>query len=95
LRDPLAFLHDAWELTMARVLFHVLVEAGIVVSIAAPVSANPTAGQKLTDATVVNPQIFLQGDGPYPVRRLAFPGGVTGPPDKACRDTVRWSEQQP
>jgi hypothetical protein len=95
LRDPLALLHDAWELTMARVLFQVLVAAGIVVSIGAPVSANPTAGRKSTDATVVNPQIFLQGDGPYPARKLAFPGGVTCLPDKACRDTVRWTEQQP
>jgi acetyl esterase/lipase len=90
LRDPLAFLHDAWELTMARVLFQVLVAAGIVVSTAAPVSAKPTAGQKLADAVVVNPQIFSQGDDPYPAHRVAFAGGVTGLPNVVYQSLSRY-----
>jgi acetyl esterase/lipase len=88
--NPLAFRQNPGEMRMTRAHFLALVAAGIVVSTAAPVSAKPTAGQKLADAVVVNPQIFSQGDDPYPAQRVAFAGGVTGLPNVVYQSLPRY-----
>lgn len=66
---------------MTRILLSLLIAVGITSFTVVPVFAEPTAGQALSDAAIVNPQIFSQGDDPYPAHAVAFPGGVTGLPD--------------
>ncbi len=75
---------------MTRILLNLLIAAGITASTAAPVFAEPTAGQVLAEAAIVNPQIFSQGDNPYPAHAVAFPGSVTGVPDVVYQSLPRY-----
>jgi acetyl esterase/lipase len=49
-----------------------------------------TPGETLSDAQKVNPQIFSQGDDPYPDHHVVFPGGVTGLPDLTYQILPGW-----
>jgi acetyl esterase/lipase len=49
-----------------------------------------TPGETLAAAQKVNPQIFSQGDDPYPDHHVTYPGGVTGLPDVTYQILPGW-----
>src|SRR4051812_36738036 len=69
-------------------LIRTLLTAGAIFAASAVHAATP--GETLAAAQKVNPQIFSQGDDPYPDHRVAFPGGVTGLPDMTYSILPGW-----
>jgi acetyl esterase/lipase len=58
--------------------------------LAASVAHAATPGETLAAAQKVNPQIFSQGDDPYPDHHVAYPGGVIGLPDLTYQILPGW-----
>ena len=69
-------------------LSRAIVLAGAVFLAGAAHAATP--GEALANVQKVNPQIFSQGDDPYPDHHVAFPGGVTGLPDLTYQILPGW-----
>jgi acetyl esterase/lipase len=69
-------------------LIRTLLAAGAILAAGAAHAATP--GQDLAAAQKVNPQIFSQGDDPYPDHHVSYPGGVTGLPDLTYQILPGW-----
>lgn len=69
-------------------LLRALLAAGVVLTAGAARAASP--GETLAAAQKVNPQIFSQGDDPYPDHHVTFAGGVTGLPDLTYQILPGW-----